>query len=63
MLKEGWLKLVEKGDRIADTNPLGLSMNMVLVSITHKEQKIGKFPRWEKKLKEKDEAKPSWKTV
>ena len=45
------------------TNPFGLSMNMVLLSITHKEQKEGKIPRWEKKLKEKDEAKPYWKAV
>ena len=38
-------------------------MNMVSMSITHKEQKNGKIPRWEKKLKEKDEARPSWKTL
>ena len=60
-LKEGTVKLAEKGDVIVDTNPFGLSINMVSVSITRKEQK--KVPRWEKKLKEKDEAGPSRKII
>lgn len=46
-----------------DTNLFGLSMNMVSMSITHKDQKNGKILRWEKKLKENDEAGPSRKTV
>ena len=46
-----------------NTNPFGLSMNMVSVSITRKEQKENKVPRWEKKLKEKDEAGPSQKVM
>ena len=46
-----------------DTNPYGLSMNMVSVSISQKEKKEGKVPGWEKKLKEKDEARPSQKMV
>ena len=62
-LKKGRLKLAKKGDITIDTNPFGLSMNMVSVSITRKEQKEGKAPRWEKKLKEKDEAGPSQKAV
>ena len=32
-LKEGRLKFAEKGDMTVDTNPFGLSMNMVSVSI------------------------------
>ena len=46
-----------------DTNSFGLSMNMVSVSITWKEQKEGKAPIWERKLKEKNEAGPSQKVV
>ena len=37
VLKEGRLTLAEKGDMTVDTNPFGLSMNMVLVPIIHKE--------------------------
>ena len=33
-LKEGRLKLVEKGDMTIDTNPFGLFMNMVSVSVS-----------------------------
>ena len=62
-LKKGRLKLAEKGDMTMDTNPFELSMNMVLMSITHKDQKEGKVPRQERKLKEKDEAGPSQNVV
>ena len=44
-LKEGRLKLTEKGNMTVDTNPFGLSINMVSISITRKEQKEGKVPR------------------
>ena len=33
-LKEGTLKLAEKGDMSIDTNPFSLSVNIVSVSIT-----------------------------
>ena len=46
-----------------DTNPFSLFMNMVSVSFTQKEKKESKVPKWEKKLKEKDEARPSRKTM
>ena len=36
-LKEGRLKLAEKGDMSIDTNPFGLSINMISVSIIQKE--------------------------
>ena len=62
-LKKGRLKLSEKGDMTVDTNPFGFSMNMVSVFISLKEQKEGKVPKWKRKLKEKDEAWPSCKTV
>ena len=58
-LKEGRLKLAEKRDMIVDTNPFGLSINTVLVFISRKEKKEGKVSRWERKLREKDEAGPS----
>ena len=57
------LKLVEKGDMTMDTNPFDLSINMVSISITQKEQKEGKILKWEKKLKDKDEAGPSRKLM
>ena len=44
-LKEGKLKLAKKGDMIVDTNLFGLSINMVLVSVTLKEKKKGKVPK------------------
>ena len=47
-LKEGRLKLAKKED-----------MTMVSVPITWKEHKENKALRWENKLKEKDEARPS----
>ena len=46
-----------------DTDPFGLSINMVSVSVSRKEKKGGKAPGWERKLKEKDEAEPSQKIV
>ena len=48
---------------IINTNLFGLSINIAFVSITRKEQKEGKVPRWKKKLKEKDEVRPSRKAV
>ena len=62
-IKDDRLKLAQNEDMTVDTNLFGMSINMMVVSITYKEQKNGKIPRWEKKLKEKDEARPSWKTV
>ena len=58
-LKEGKLKQAKEEDITIDTNSFGLSINMVFVSITQKEQKERKVPRQEKKLKEKDETGPS----
>ena len=46
-----------------NTNPFGLSINMVSISITRKEQKKNKVPKWEKKLKAKDKARPSRKAA
>ena len=46
-----------------DTNSFGLSMNMVSVSITRKEQKERKVPGWGRKLKKKNETGPSQKAV
>ena len=40
---------------MVDTNPFGMSINMVSVSISHKQLNNGKVPKREKKLKEKDE--------
>ena len=36
---------------------------MVPIFVTWKEKKEGRVPRWKRKLKEKDEARPSWKAV
>ena len=63
VLKEGRLKQAEKGGMTVDSNPFGLSMNMVSVSITRKEQKEGKVLRWEKELKEKKETGSSQKAI
>ena len=57
-LKDSRLKLAKKEEIAVDTNPFVMSINMVSISITWKEQE-GKAPRWEWKLKEKDEAGPS----
>ena len=46
-----------------DTNPFGLPINMVLVSISWKKKKGGKALGWKRKLKEKDEARASWKMI
>lgn len=55
--------MTEKRDMMVDINPIGMSINMVSVFISRKELKNGKVLRWEKKLKEKDEARPSRKVV
>ena len=62
-LKERRLKLAEKGDMIIDTNPFGLSINMVLFFVSQKEKKEGKVSIWKRKLKEKDETRPLQKTI
>ena len=41
---------------MVDTNPFGMSINMILISVSHKQLKNGKVHKGEKKLKEKDEA-------
>ena len=46
-----------------DINPFSLSINMVSVFISQKEKMESKVSRWERKLKEKDEAGPSRKTI
>ena len=40
-----------------DTNPFGLSINMVSVSISQKEKKGGKVFGWERKLEKKKRMK------
>ena len=60
-MKKGRLKLAEKGYMTLDTNPFGLSINMVLVFVSQKKMKGGKIPRWERKLKVNDKARSSQK--
>ena len=44
-IKRRQLKLAKKRDMIVDTNPFGMSINMVSISTTRKGQRNGKIPR------------------